>query len=199
MRVAKAEIDPRLMSLIDLSKDPVVSVMCDEPDGVIKREVRPMVFTPANLRIFWEKARVHRTLLKTEIRDDYKQFVSVLVRQHPTGVIEANGLFWVVDDFVGIFALTDIRPELDAVAHYSFFDGRHRGRINLVKEMLRYWFDAYKFNRITAEIPLYATEQTHNFVHKSLGFHKEGRKRKSILFDGEYFDTNIYGILKDEV
>jgi RimJ/RimL family protein N-acetyltransferase len=178
---------------------PILSAECDEPEGKTTRHVYPMVFTPENLRTFWEKARVHRTLFSSEIRDDYKSFINLILRQGRDGSIEATGLFWVVDDFVGIFYMTDIRPESDALVHYSFFDGRHRGRIGLVKQMMKYVFDEYNFRRLTVEIPLYATEKTHNFVHKSLGFKKEGRKRKAALFDNEYFDTNIYGILKEEV
>ncbi len=180
---------------------PVLSVKCEEPEGDIIREISPLEFTPAVLKEFWEKARVYRTLFNQEIRNNYDRFLPLILRRGLTeDSIEPTGLFWRVDpDFVGVFYMTNIIAEQDALAHYTFFDGRHRGRVDLCKEMLNYVFDRYNLRRLTVEIPLYATEKTHNFVSKSLSFKNEGRKRKAILFDDEWFDVIVYGILREEV
>lgn len=183
----------------DLDSEILMSIKCDEPGGTVVRNVRRMQLTPANLRIFWEKASRYRTIFNSVIRNDFKQFTRLLLRENSAGEVESTGLFWVVDDFVGVFYMTNIRPELDASVHYSFFDGRHRGRVELTKAMLKYAFERYNFQRLTVEIPRYATDKTRNFVETWLGFRKEGRKRKAALFDGEYFDVNIYGILRSEV
>lgn len=177
----------------------LLSVECDEPSGVITRHVRLLSLTPRNLKIFWEKARQHRTLFSKEIRDNFSEFLRVIVRQDSSGGIMPTGLFWIIDDFVGVFYLTAIRPREDALVHYTFFDGRHRGREKLCIEMLRMAFDSYGFRRLTAEIPTYAKPQVRSFVHNQLGFKGEGRKRKAAFFDNEWFDILIYGILKEEL
>ena len=187
------------MSLENLQVEPVVRVECAEPGGSVIREVRKMNLTPENMRTFWEQARKFKTIFNSEIRDDFQKFVKVLVTQNSDESITPNGLFWVIDDFVGVFYLTNIIPENDAQAHYTFFDGRHRGRIDLVKEMLRYAFEKYGFRRLSVEIPRYKSEKTRNFVEKSLGFRCEGKIRKSAFFDNDWYDSNIYGILREEV
>ena len=159
------------------------------------------------MKIFWNKARKFRTIFNQEIRDDFEKFVSVILtkRFDEKGNISfvSNGLFWVVDDFVGVFYLTSIQRingvNSDGLAHYSFFDGRHEGRIDLVRAMLRYAFQTFDFRRLSVEIPKYNTDKTRNFVEKSLRFKCEGKRRKAALFDNEFFDVSLYGILKEEV
>ena len=94
--------------------------------------------------------------------------------------------------------MTDIIPAVDASVHYSFFDGRHKGRAELVKEMLRFGFEKFQFQRMTVQVPLYANQYTRIFI-ESLGFKKEGRKRRAARFKGDWFDVNFYGILPEEL
>jgi RimJ/RimL family protein N-acetyltransferase len=115
----------------------------------------------------------------------------------PNNIIP-TGLFWVIDNFIGMLYLTDIKPGLDAKVHYCFFDRRHIGREKLIREMLKFVFKEFQFERVTAEIPLYATRKTFMFAEQ-VGFKKEGRLRKAARYDGEVFDKNIYGITKGEV
>lgn len=175
----------------------VLVTTCNEVHGPVERTVHKFLFTPANLTAFWDKAKRFRTLFGEEVKDDYRKFLSTLFRQD-NGTIQLNGLFYMVDDMVGTFYATGIKPGLDATVHYSFFDGRHHGRVQMTKQMLVYFFKTYDFQRLTVMLPKYATEKTHNFVEKSLGFKEEGRIRNATLFDGEYFDVTIFGILKDE-
>jgi len=176
----------------------VVSIECNEPEGKVIRHVRFLVLSLENLKTFWEKARQHKTLFSAEIRDNFAEFLKVLVRQDSSGGIAPTGLFWVIDDFVGVFYLTDIKPGIDALCHYTFFDRRHTGREILCRAMIEYVFKTYKFHRLTTEVPLFTKPQVKFFV-KSLGFRGEGMKRKAALFEGEWFNVLIYGILREEV
>lgn len=178
--------------------DVVVRCDCNEPDGIVTREVRLLRFTPENLSKFWAQAKKHRTIFRFEIGGDFRKFMDRFVKQGPGGDLLPTGIFWVVDDFVGVFYLTDIDIGIDAVAHYSFFDGRHHGREKLVMEMLKYVFETIKFHRLTSEIPLHASPHTHNFVEHTVGFKKEGRKRAASELNGKFYDLNIYGLTKDE-
>jgi len=176
---------------------PIISVTCDEPEGEIERSVYPMLMTQANLTSFWNKAKEFKSLFWVDIQDQ-KDFMSVLFRATPDNTVETRGLFWVIDDFVGVFYLTDIRPMMDAKVHYSFFDRRQKGRSELVKEMLSYAFNRYKFRRLSAEIPMHASRAVFNFA-ESVGFRAEGRKRKAVQYKDDWFDVKMFGILSEEV
>lgn len=175
---------------------PILEVDCLEPEGKVTRAVRFMPLSVGNLRTLWERARQFDTLFGEEINSDFQRFLEVVIRMGPEG-IEPTGLFWVVDDFVGMFYLTHIIPEQQADVHYSFFDRRHKGRITLVREMLKFAFKRYGFVRVNAWIPVYATEQAFKFVAQ-LGFKDEGKKRKAAFYKGKYFDVVLFGLLREE-
>jgi RimJ/RimL family protein N-acetyltransferase len=178
------------------TSDVVVRCECDEPHGTVTREVRPLSLSLDNLKRVWELSKRYDTLFGEEVAGDFSRFIQLFVQESPGG-LEATGLFWVVDDFVGVFYMTHIIPEIDALVHYSFFDGRHRGRIELSRAMLKFAFEKYRFVRLSAHVPLYATKHAFTFA-ESVGFKKEGRVRKIAYYRGEYFDRNIYGILRRE-
>jgi RimJ/RimL family protein N-acetyltransferase len=177
--------------------NPILSVECDEVKSVVTRNVYPMKLTRENLLKFWEKARKYPTLFTKEIKGDFDKFLDVFIGEED-GVIVSRGLLWVVDDFVGVFYATDIKPEQDALVHFTFFDGRVKGRAPLAQAMLRYVFYHYQFRRLTAHVPLFVVPAAVNFVQQ-VGFKKEGRKRKSSYYNGEWYDTIHFGILREEV
>lgn len=183
--------------MIALASEPVVSVICDEPEGSIERHVYPMALTPENIKTFWDKASQHRVLFTDEINGDFGRFCEVFIGQRDDGKPFSRGLFWRIDDFIGMYYMTEISL-YDAIVHFTFFDGRYRGRAKLTKEMLSYGFNRYGFRRLSTEIPLYAPRFTFGFVNK-LGFKSEGRKRKAVEYKGEWFDIALFGILREEV
>lgn len=189
-----------LIGETDILDEPILlSAKCSEPEGHIIRNIRAMPLTPSNLYKFWEKSRQFKVLFTREINNDFLEFVKLFIVADKDGLpADCNGLFWVVDDFVGVLYMTDIKPGYDAIVHYSFFDRRQRGRQPLIRKMLRYVFEHYGFRRLTVEIPKYAVESTNAFV-RSLNFKEEGRKRKATYYENQWFDVMIYGILREEV
>lgn len=173
----------------------VVSALCEEKGGTIERHVYPLVFTPENLQKFWEKAKEFPTLYGMEIKE-VSDFMNLFLGQEGDH-LEAKGLFWVVDDFSGVFYISDI-TEGECNVHYTFFDRVHNGRHNLTKKMLKYIFSRYKFRRVNVSIPLFASKYTRFFVTE-IGFKLEGRKRKAAFFKGQWFDIMQYGLLVEEV
>lgn len=167
-----------------------------------KYEVRPLLVTPESIQKFWEQAKKFPTVYGHENVSTIEDFVTMFFPVDGNGTLNSSGLFWVVNEFLGVFYLTEIREDggnlIDANAHYTFFDKRHRGRVGLVKEMLKYWFTKYNFNRLSAEIPNYVTPQARHFAMEC-GMSYEGKKRKSSFYKGEWFDVNLYGILRGEV
>lgn len=178
-------------------KTPILVVECDEPEGIIERKVYFLELTIENLYSFWTRAREFPTLFAQKVNEDFGMFCEMFLSKLPSGLYTAKGLLWVVDDFVGVFYITDI-SDSDAYVHYSFFDRRQKGRVNLVKAMLKFAFGKFGFNRLSASLPLYVKPYAFAFV-KSCGFKDEGRKRKARYFKGEYFDESLFGILREEV
>lgn len=177
--------------------EPILVATCTEPGGSIERSVYSLQLTPENLKVFWEKAKLHKNLFDEEIRGDFKKFASLLLSNGQNGV-QANGLFWVVDDFVGVFYMTKMVPGVDAEAHYTFFDGRHTGRVFLAREMLKYVFQKYAFRRLSVELPLYASYSAFTFV-QALGFRPEGKKRSAKWHNGKWYDVKLFGVLRERI
>lgn len=173
---------------------PLFECVCQEPEGAITRRVYPMALTPDNLKRFWELTSKFRILFDAEV-SDFQQFCELLMSRDGGDNLSAHGLFWKIDDFVGVYYMTNIAAH-DAQIHYSFFDRRQRGRQQLTRMIIKYVFEQYGFRRLSAEIP-YAAKGTFQFVEQ-VGLKHEGRKRKSILFDNEWFDARCYGILREE-
>lgn len=178
---------------------PVVAIECDEPEGKIVRRVYPLEATTENLFAFYEKAKQFPTVFGQEF-SSIEEFADLfLAYDKLTGKIGLDGVFYVVDDFVGIMYINNIREGLfDAKVHYTFFDRRQRGRLKLVKMMLKYVFQYYNFRRLTVELPNYVSATTRKFV-VDLGFALEGKRRKAVPYKGKIYDVNLYGILREEV
>jgi len=174
---------------------PIITMVCPEPTGDVERSIYPMPFTPENLRTFFEKASQFRTLFTDDINGDFKKFAESFISMRGDEIY-ANGLCWVIDDFVGVYYMTDI-GFADATVHYTFFDRRHLGREKLTQALLRYVFEKYGFRRLTTEVPMYVSKPVFSFV-MNLGFQKEGRKRKSKLYKGEWFDSMLFGLLREQ-
>jgi RimJ/RimL family protein N-acetyltransferase len=173
------------------------TTLCDEPEGNVARSVTEFDYTPQAFFKLWQKASQFPILFGSEISKDFNKFLEIFVMSHG-GQFSSNGLIWIVDDYVGAFYMTDIYAPHDAKVHYSFFDRRFKGRVNLVRDMLKHVFNKYKMNRLSAEIPTYASPAVYEFI-ESVGFKKEGRKRKAAEFKGELVDVRLFGILPEDL
>jgi RimJ/RimL family protein N-acetyltransferase len=175
---------------------PVYSNVCMEKNGPATRYVYPLLFTVENLKKFWDQAKKFPQIYWKEAITE-QDFLDMFLRRKDDGTYEARGMVWVVDDFTGVFYVTDIQGTDDALVHYTFFDRKHNGRLHFVKGMVKYVFERYQFHRLSAEIPNYATPQVRRFAEQ-LGFIYEGKRRKASKYKGDRFDVNLYGILKSE-
>jgi len=168
---------------------------CKEHGIFINRTVWLMDYSVDNLRKLWEKSSEHRILFSDDVNGNFQKFCSIFLSQDPnTGNLFSNGLVWVVDDFVGILFMSQIHGD-EALLHFSFFDGRLRYDIS--RRMIDYIFSEYKFNRLNAEIVPFASKRVFSFI-ESLGFRREGKKRKALSYKDERFDLLLYGLLREE-
>ena len=173
----------------------IITAICNEPEGTFVRHVYPMALSLENLHRFWEKASQFRTVFNSDVRGDFKAFCELFLSLDGN-IPRAHGLFWVIDDFVGLYYMTHLSDH-DCQVHYTFFDKRHKGREELTREMLRYAFRTFGFQRMTVEIPLYASRNTFGFTH-AIGFKKEGVRRKCIKYKDDWFDAACFGLLRSE-
>jgi len=176
--------------------NPVYENVCQENNERITRKVYPLALTAENLSKFWEKARQFPQIYWKESLSE-QEFLNMFIQLQSDGTYLPTGMIWVVDDFVGVFYITNMDGIDDALVHYTFFDRKHNGRLHFVKGMIKYVFSRYGFERVSAEIPNYATPQVRRFAEQ-LGFIYEGKRRKAAKFRGDRFDVNLYGLLRRE-
>lgn len=181
-----------------MNGEPVVSAVCDEGGQKIVRNVYFMPLSIENLKLLWEKSQHYHNIFGIEVEGNFQRFASLLLNGDDNG-ISPTGLFWVVDDFVGVFYITRIIPNVDALVHYIFFDRKHIGREDLILKMLRWGFDTFGLNRMSAELPVYASNYAKILLTKRLGFKQEGIKRQASQNKHGWHDVILYGKLKSEL
>jgi RimJ/RimL family protein N-acetyltransferase len=178
------------------STEPLFSFVCDEPNGPVERKVYLATFTPIFLRDMWEKQRKFRTLMGREILT-FSDFVDFFVMKTESGKLDPKGICLVIDDLIGIYWISDINYPAYCEVHYTFFDGRHRGRLELTKQAIKYIFNFWQINLMYVNVALYAKLPI-RFV-ESLGFKKEGRLRSRFFYRDKWWDVNSYSLLKEEI
>lgn len=176
----------------------VFEAVCKEPktDGVL-RKVYPARFTRKLIEDMWDKQKQYRTLMGKEILS-FPEFLDFFIQENQlTGDITPRGVCYVIDDLTGIFWLSDIHYPAYAEVHFTFFDGRYNGRIDLCREGIKYAFNTFAFNRLYVGVGLFAKIPL-RFV-ESIGFKREGRLRQTMKYKGIWWDVNMYSLLREEV
>ncbi len=185
-------------SLIELDDNCILTHMCHEPEGDSERSVRLMPLSIDNLKKFWELAKQFRTLFNEEIRGDFKKFIDVFLYYDAKDQLQTRGLFWVLDDFAGVYYMTKIVPGVDALVHVNMLDGRFKGREEITKRLVLHAFEKYGFHRLTVQVPVYIKPNVIRFI-RNLGFVSEGRLRGLVYYHDKWFDVFSFGIFKDEI
>jgi RimJ/RimL family protein N-acetyltransferase len=65
-----------------------------------------------------------------------------------------------------------------------------------VRLVLRYFFHERRYQKATAE--MYSFNKPSIQLHERLGFTLEGRLRRMVFTDGQFYDALIYGMLREE-
>lgn len=172
-----------------------ITANCIEPEGSIIREVWPFAFTRIGLQKLYEQCQKFPVLTGKPLTN-LKDFLDILIGENLSGDPEPLALYWIVDNYVGMFCMDNIRLE-EADVHYSFFDRRHKGRESLVRAMLQMVFDQYPLTRLNVYIPAYVGMGPRLFIERC-GFKMEGCKRAASWWKGKKFNVYCYGILKEE-
>lgn len=182
------------MGTNSMPNDIAFTCLCNEPEGEVLRTVRLLEFTKENLDRLYQQISKFPTFMGVEVKS-YEDMLRFFVTDN-NGKFEAKGLCYVIDDFIGLFWVTDIIGIWEASVHYTFFDRRHKGRVDLCKKALTYTFEVFKFHRLHTAVPI-TSVRVLAFI-ESLGFVKVGRLRKNRLYKGKFYDTCIYDMLREE-
>lgn len=153
--------------------------------------VEPMRLTDGKMLAIWGLLQRYPTLFSDLTRGDYDNFVASLC---DTGTL----LLEVKDGEapVGYFKFSEMGQEVDCNAHVVFFDRKPAEKVPLGKLVSKWMFDSFPLRRITAEVPdIY----THTLRYaESIGFRKEGVRRKAVCMKGQWRDVILFGLLREE-
>lgn len=127
-------------------------------------------------------------LFDDDVRGDFTKFANDLIA--PNTIVLSTGDY-------GLCIFQNILPFRDVGIHICFWDRRFKGRDTECKMALRWIFDKMKLERATIFVPD-TVRATISFIY-SLGFKKEGIRRKDYLFNGRLLDTIWFGITKEDV
>lgn len=173
-----------------------MQVLCKERGRSIVHTIQPFAFTKEGTLRLYDEAK-HYPVLFGRALDSLEDFTKHFFYETLNGDIEPQGLIWTIDDYKGMFYLNNIQ-DVEADAHFAFFDGRLHGREPMVQLMVHLIFSTYKFQRLNAYVPAYAGTHVRMFIERC-GFRREGTKRKNAWWKGEWFNTYLYGILPEDV
>lgn len=126
---------------------------------------------------------------------DYMTFHGIMEKREGFVVIAPNG------EIAGCISFSDYIPEMDIVI-FCFIDPQYRGRWALKRGMYRtvfdYTFKTLELPRVTGYTVKPINDDAAGFL-AALGFKHEGTVRKRVKMpDNEYYDIEIYGLLKEE-
>ena len=97
----------------------------------------------------------------------------------------------------GVVSVMDILPKSSASVHIAFWEPVEvKEKIEVLQRLFTWLFKEFQLNRLTVAIPEFAKGA--KGLALLMGFRFEGALRKGILYEGRYFDTQLYGLLRSD-
>lgn len=103
------------------------------------------------------------------------------------------------EDIVGIVSLEEDQDEVSVAEIGIWIDPEHHRNsygTEAAKLITTYGFNTLNYHRIIARA--YGSNTGSQKIWEKLGFTKEGELREQVYREGEFEDTYLYGVLKDE-
>jgi RimJ/RimL family protein N-acetyltransferase len=108
-------------------------------------------------------------------------------------------LAWVDGERVGRIAVYDVDWQVDSAEVVYWIAPTHQGNGYATETLALtadYAFADLGLHRLRARV--LARNEGSRQVLETVGFQREGRLRESKVYDGEYVDTLVYGLLEDD-
>ena len=112
-------------------------------------------------------------------------------------LLQSDSQWYQIEGHRAWLYITDVQPGMGATVHALNLDGWDAVGSPKVAETLAEIMDEHRLVRLTAIVPA-PVGKLHRAL-KMIGFEKEGRMRKSVVFNGRPTDAVIYGHLRKEV
>jgi [ribosomal protein S5]-alanine N-acetyltransferase len=130
-------------------------------------------------------------------------FTKKIAKKYFSGIKENNGEFGVflksTNEVIGIFTLYKIN-KLFRSAELGYWLGKdYWGKgysDDALNVLLKYVFEELNSHRVMAKVSSLNIRSI-NFLSRN-GFRKEGTLREAEIYDGQYVDLEIFGLLKEE-
>jgi hypothetical protein len=142
-----------------------------EPSGVFAVPYRMDIGGPEKSHRIIQHMVTHRLWFAGGLSEDE-------ARMHAIELLADSSVWkweiWRGGEFLGMIMLHRIAPCLDAVFHFTLFNGGNLVSVRrLLKNFVAFAFDAFKLQRISAEVPENG-EKFMRFLRSNLGFRLEG-------------------------
>jgi ribosomal-protein-serine acetyltransferase len=135
----------------------------------------------------------------TKTREDMASFILKCQKEYDKKAGLQMGL-WNQDMLIGTIGLNniDLVSNKASIGYWLSHDYQGKGAMTkAVKSLIDYGFKTLKLNRIELKI---ATKNIKSrAIAERIGFHEEGTLRQDEYLNGEYFDYEIYSILRSDL
>jgi hypothetical protein len=150
--------------------------------------------TPVKIQELWIESSKHDTLFSDYTRGRVEPFLDILFA--PNAIIAE---IYSIDEEtpLGSMMLNRVLVGFDALAHFTLWNGRARGKEPLFLEMMRMWMAEFNLRRFSVEV----TGLSKGLLRmvERLGFQHEGTRREGSIHKGAWVDLEMYGILESEL
>jgi RimJ/RimL family protein N-acetyltransferase len=120
-----------------------------------------------------------------------------------TEEIKDDRLHLVIEDHqgiaVGMISTHATNRRIGSFAYGISVDEKHRGRgyaSQAIILLLRYFFMELAYQKVT--VTVYECNPASIALHEKLGFQQEGRVRRMVYTQGQYFDEFYFGMTREE-
>jgi len=153
---------------------------------------RPLVLTNEKIESLWADFNKFWQVFDDVIPKTQEVFRNMLMSPY-------NAFYEFIenDRVVGLASGMGIRPGVDSVIHIAMFDRRLRGRELVFLMCLGDFMVRYKLRRVTAFLP--DDNPMAQKLARRLGFVLEGTMRAGMKRRGQFWDTQMYGLLIEEL
>ena len=148
--------------------------------------------TPTNVNFLWEQAGQHDFLFSDVTRGDPSRFVRYLLSPEVVIFLVRNE-----ENPVGIIHADQLRPTIDARAHYLFWDNTHTGRQRVLLSAIKWFMEEFGIPRLNMEVPDYAFAALRRL--RKMGVRIEGRRRDAIQYHENPRDILLFGVTRREL
>jgi hypothetical protein len=150
--------------------------------------IDPKKLTQEDVENMWLKAKEVESAFDDRIKERADLFVKSLFENSLYIKLGEKGLIKISSIFIGA----------EASVHIIVWDkSEPHVLISMMQEALPFIFKKLQLERLTTFSAIFNEDVLR--LAQLLGFQKEGQLRHSCVYKGEFYDTVLLGILKDEV